>query len=60
LQPHRATIKVVDAEGKTLKVGLKSAGHIEEMKTLVVKGIVAEGSDQKNLIIEAKGIYVEN
>ena len=60
LRQHRATVKVVDAEGKTLKVDLKSAGQIEELKTLVVKGMVAEGSDQKNLIIEAKGIYVEN
>lgn len=60
LQPHRATIRVVDVEGKTLKVGLKGAGQIEEMKTLVVRGVVAKGSDEKNLVIDAKGIYVEN
>jgi len=60
LQPHRATVRVVDAEGKTLKVSLKGAGQIEEMKTLVVKGVVAKGSDEKNLVIDAKGIYVEN
>ena len=60
LQPHRATVRVVDAEGKTLKVGLKGARQIEELKTLVVKGVVAKGSDGKNLVIDAKGIYVEN
>jgi antitoxin (DNA-binding transcriptional repressor) of toxin-antitoxin stability system len=60
LQPHRATVRVVDAEGKTIKVGLKGAGQIEELKTLIVKGVVAKGSDRNNLVIDARGIYVEN
>jgi len=60
LQRHRATVKVVDAQGKTLRVDLKGAGQIEEMKTLVVKGVVAQGSDTKNLVVNAQGIYVEN
>ncbi len=60
LQQHRATVKVVDAQGKTLRVDLKGAGEIKEMKTLVVKGVVAQGSDTKNLVVNAQGIYVEN
>jgi hypothetical protein len=60
LQRHRATVKVVDAQGKTLRVDLKGAGEIEEMKTLVVRGVVAQGSDEKNLVVNAQGIYVEN
>ena len=60
LQPHRATVRVVDAVGETLKVGLKGAGPIEELKTLVIKGVVARGSDEKNLVINAQGIYAEN
>ena len=60
LQQHRATVKVVDAQGKTLRVDLKGTGEIMEMKTLVVKGVVAQGSDTKNLIVNAQGIYVEN
>ena len=60
LQKHRATIKVVDAQGKTLRVDLKGAGEIKEMKTLVVKGVVAKGSDKNNLVVNAQGIYVEN
>ncbi len=60
LQPHRAMVRVMDDEDKTLKVGLKNAGQIEELKTLVVKGVAAKGSDEKNLIINARGIYVEN
>lgn len=60
LQKHRATVKVVDAQGKTLRVDLKGAGEIKEMKTLVVKGVVAQGSDKNNLVVNAQGIYVEN
>jgi len=60
LQQHRATVKVVDAQGKTIRVDLKGAGEIKEMKTLVVKGVVAQGSDTKNLVVNAQGIYVEN
>ncbi|KPK39827.1 MAG: hypothetical protein AMJ65_11115, partial [Phycisphaerae bacterium SG8_4] len=60
LQQHRATVKVVDAQGETLRADLKGAGEIEELKTLVVKGMVAEGSDRNNLVVNAQGIYVEN
>ena len=51
---------VVDAQGKTIRVDLKGAGQIEEMKTLVVRGVVAQGSDTNNLVVNAQGIYVEN
>ena len=60
LQKHRATVRVVDAQGKTLRLDLKGAGEIEELKTLVVKGVVAQGSDKNNLVVDAQGIYVEN
>ncbi len=60
LQRHRATVKVVDAQGETLKTDLKGAGKVEELKTLVVKGVVAQGSDKNNLVVYAQGIYVEN
>ena len=60
LQRHRATVKVVDAQGMTLRADLKGAGEIAELKTLVVKGVVAEGSDRNNLVVNAQGIYVEN
>jgi hypothetical protein len=60
LQQHRATVRVVDAQGKTLRADLKGAGQIEEMKTLIVKGVVAQGSDKKNLVVDAQGIFVEN
>ena len=60
LQKHGVTVKVVDAQGNTLRTDLKGAGDIEELKTLVVKGMVAQGSDKNNLVVYARGIYVEN
>lgn len=60
LQKHRATVRVVDAQGNTLRTDLKGAGQIEELKTLVVKGVVAQGSGKDNLVVDARGIYVEN
>ena len=59
LQAHRATIKVTDEQDKTLKLCLKGQGEIEELKTLVVKGVVAAGSDNRNLIINAQCIFQE-
>ena len=59
-QPHRAAVKIVDASGKTLPVDLKSSGHFKELDILVIKGVVAPGSDENNLVINASGIFVEN
>jgi hypothetical protein len=72
--PGRAIMKVIDTEMENLclKPGdscktpwdyccaTAEAGEIKEMKTLVVKGVVAQGSDTKNLVVNAQGIYVEN
>ena len=60
LPPHRATIKVTDDQDQTLRLCLKGQGEIEELKTLVVKGVVAAGSDDKNLIIAAHCIFPED
>lgn len=60
LKLHRATIKVVDAQGKTIRADLKGAGQVKELKTLIIKGVVAQGSDENNLVVNAQGIYVEN
>ena len=59
LQPHRVAVKIVDANGKTLPIDLKKAGHFKELDTLVIKGVVAAGSDENNLVINAQGIFVE-
>ncbi|QQL45595.1 hypothetical protein [Sulfuriroseicoccus oceanibius] len=54
-----ATIQVVDAEGKLLKQGIKGVGGIKELSQLTVTGVVAEGSNGDNLIINASSIYVQ-
>ena len=59
LQLHRATIKVTDDQDNTLKLCLKGQGEIEELRTLVIKGVVAAGSNDKNLIINAQCIFRE-
>lgn len=60
LKRHRATIKVVDAQGNTIKADLKGAGQVKELTTMVIKGVVAQGSDKNNFVVNAQGIYVEN
>jgi len=59
LRPHQATIRVANAQDKTLGVSLRVPGQIEELKTLVVQGIVAADSKENNLVINAQGIFVE-
>lgn len=53
-----ATIQVVDAQGKPLKQGFKGVNGIKELSNLVVKGVIAEGSNADNLLINATAIYV--
>ena len=54
-----ATIQVIDADGKLLKQGLKGVSGIQELSQLVVTGVIAEGSNADNLLVNATGIYVK-
>ena len=60
LPPHRATVKVTDEQNQTLRLCLKGQDMLEELQVLVVKGVVAAGSDQSNLVINAHCIFPEN
>jgi hypothetical protein len=51
-------IQVVDGAGKPLKANLKGSSGIDYLSVLVVKGTVAK-REQQNLVINAKGIFVE-
>jgi len=53
------TIQVVDTNGKPIKEGFKGVSGIKELSQLIVKGIVANGSNADNLLINATGIYVK-
>lgn len=53
-----ATIQVVDDQGRPLKSSLKGLGGMKELSSLVVKGVVAEGSGPENFLVNATGIHI--
>jgi hypothetical protein len=57
LKAGTATVKVVDAAGKTLAAGAKELFGIKELTTVVVTG-TAKRDDQGNLTILARGLFV--
>jgi len=59
IKQKSATVQVVDAEGQPLKKGLSGVGGIAPNKPIIVKGVVREGSDAQNLVVDATGIHVQ-
>lgn len=53
-----ATIQILDGDGKILKAGLKGYKGIRELCFLTVKGVIAEGSNANNLLINATAFHV--
>lgn len=53
-----ATIQVLDENGAPIKTGLKGLNGMKELSFLTVTGTVAEGSNDKNLLVSATGIHV--
>lgn len=53
----RLSVKLVDAEGKTLKAGAREMFGIKELSQVVVKGKVSR-DDQDNVIVVATGVHV--
>lgn len=56
---NSATIQVVGADGRPLKVGLEGAGGIEPLSFVVVEGSVGPRHDGNVLVIDARRIHVE-
>jgi len=54
------TIQILDDEGKLIKTSLKGLNGLTELSEVTVTGIVAEGSNENNMIINATGIYVKS
>lgn len=54
-----ATIQVLDSDGRVLKEGIEGVEGIEKLSKLVVTGIVAEGSSEDSLVINAKAIDLQ-
>lgn len=59
IKESTVTVQVVDADGKLLKSGFKGVAGIKELSELIVTGVVAEGSNKDNLLLNASGIYVK-
>ncbi|MFK7910477.1 MAG: hypothetical protein AB8F34_07730, partial [Akkermansiaceae bacterium] len=47
------TVQVVDKDGKLLKSGFRGVSGIKELSELVVTGVVSEGSNKDNLMLNA-------
>ncbi|MGJ8655780.1 MAG: hypothetical protein ACSHX6_04950 [Akkermansiaceae bacterium] len=54
------TVQIVDDAGKPLSTGIKGLGDIKELTEVIVTGKVADGSNEKNMVINATGIFVKN
>ncbi|HYG77973.1 MAG TPA: hypothetical protein VEK08_23410 [Planctomycetota bacterium] len=58
LKESTATVQLVDANGKPLKMDLKGVNGIKELSVLVVKGKVADREGGR-LLVTASGIFIE-
>ncbi len=52
------TVQVLDESGKPLKIGLKGVGGVTELSAVTVTGEVDKKSNDKNMIINATGLFV--
>lgn len=53
------TVQVVDNDGSPVKADIKGVAGIKELSELVVTGVVADGSNKDNLLLNATAIYVK-
>jgi hypothetical protein len=59
LPTHKALVKIVDAEGKTVPTDARKLLGLKELQTVVVHG-KAKRDEAGNLTVLADGIYVRN
>jgi hypothetical protein len=57
LAASRLSVKLVDADGKTVKHGAREMFGIKELSQVVVKGKVSR-DDKDNVVVVASGLYV--
>ena len=53
------TVQAVDEAGVPIKEGFRGLGGIQELSKVVVLGVVAEGSNNDNMVVNLTGIYLE-
>ena len=59
IQSAIVSVQIVDTTGKPLQTGIKGLGGIKELSEVIITGIVAPGSNDKNMLINATGIFVK-
>ena len=55
-----ATVQVVDADGKPLKVGLKGVGGLQPLAEVTVNGKLGKTQEGAPLVVNATGIHVKS
>ncbi|MAB83093.1 MAG: hypothetical protein CMJ24_06615 [Phycisphaerae bacterium] len=58
LREGMATIRIVDAEGRPIRMNANGAGGLEPAKYIVVRGTVSDRNDEGLFIVDASGIWV--
>ena len=53
------TVQAVDDAGKPVKEGFKGLAGMKELSSVVIKGEVADGSTDANMVVNATGIFVK-
>ncbi|MEM9282762.1 MAG: hypothetical protein AAGA96_13120 [Verrucomicrobiota bacterium] len=56
LKAMRLTVQIVDEENRPIGQGLKGVRGLKEMDEITVKGLVTEGSDNNNVIINVTAL----
>ena len=59
LLKHMATVQVVDANGRPMKVSLANTHGLEPLRTVQVTGTVQSIDDVGNMVVNAEAIHVE-
>lgn len=59
LKISRASVQFVDAQRNPIEAEMKGFAGLKELSHVLVAGVVAETSTPDNLIIEARGFYIE-
>lgn len=52
------TVQILDESGNPIKAGIKGLSGIKEMSSLIVTGEIDKSSNDKNMIVNATGIFV--
>ena len=51
-------VQILDETGAPIKAGIKGLSGIKEMSDLIITGVVDKSSNEKNMIVNATGIFV--